>query len=498
VPAKVIDERAVVGEVQWRAECDKDCVYQTLCPMPLAIEYSVQSDCQHNQYLACTNRVACKWPTCNVKKCAPVVDAISRYLGQCSKIPFAEWGSKYTGMKRVRYLRAVESLDSRPIGRKDSFIQAFVKLEKLADPNKDPRMIQARGARFNVSLGDYLKAFEHKLYHMKGEGHMAKWLPPGRAIVKGMNPVARAHLLSSHWTSLRKPVQLALDCSRFDGHVGLQTLQMEHSIYKRCFPGDKTLQRLLDWQCKNVCYTRSGLRYVVEGRRMSGDMNTALGNCVVMVVFIATAMRRLGIPRSSWRIADDGDDCCLMVEEEFAHICTDGLPKIFNEFGQELKIESIARSISQVTLCGSRMVRVGGVRTMILAPGRTIGKTRISVKVQSPKFRPDYVATVGACLLALHSGVPVLQAHALALKRASNKTLKDLPGSYLYRLAYLDDPLSIAPQPVTLQARLDFADAFDISISAQLELEEWFNRVNSEQLLGLAPPMEVPGDNYYG
>jgi len=51
---------------------------------------------------------------------------------------------------------------------------------------------------------------------------------------------------------------------------------------------------------------------------------------------------------------------------------------------------------------------------------------------------------------------------------------------------------------VTLEARLDFAVSFGVDISAQLELEAWFDRVSGEQILGLALPMEVPGDKYDG
>jgi hypothetical protein len=499
VVLKSVDPAAVVGVVDWKADCDVESTYSVLCAMPFMREYSVQNDCQHNQLLAAVNRVACSWNQpfgpgmLELKK---VGCDLSRHLGSREPVPFEVWGAKYTGMKRARYLRALESLRNIPISRRDGVIQAFVKLEKLADPNKDPRMIQARSARFNIELGNYLKAFEHDLYNIKGEGLMGRWLPKGRSIVKGMNAIARGALIEKHWSSLTNPVQLALDCSRFDGHVNESMLRFEHGVYERLFNYDPYLQRLLAYQRRNVCYTKCGLRYVVNGRRMSGDMNTALGNCVLMICMMAVAMKRLGLNPSQWRMADDGDDCCLMVEADIQHKVVNGIAAIFREFGQELKVESIATSLEQVSLCGAKPVRVCGKRTMILDPKRAIGKTRVGIKSRNQKFIADYVSTIGVGLLALHSGVPVLQAHALALKKASKTHLRELPGAYLYRLAYMEDPFAVVERPITLEARLDFAVSFGVDISAQLELEAWFNLVSGEQILGLAPPMEVPGDNY--
>jgi hypothetical protein len=89
-----------------------------------------------------------------------------------------------------------------------------------------------------------------------------------------------------------------------------------------------------------------------------------------------------------------------------------------------------------------------------------------------------YVATVGQCLLALHQGVPILQEHALALRRASRKFLKEPPGSYLYRLGWDQVWLDQKPEPVTEEAREDFEASFGVSIQDQLAIEEWFRLVD--------------------
>lgn len=487
-----------MGPVQWRAGCDRESVFGVLCAQPGATAYYVQNDCQHNQLLAAVNRVATNWPQPGpLHDLRRIAKRVGQVLGPSSMVDFTEWGAKYTGNKRARYVRALESLVHTPINRKDSYIQAFVKLEKLVDVSKDPRMIQARGARFNVALGNYLKGFEHRLYGIRGEGKLRGILPPGRLIVKGMNSVQRAALLQTQWDSMRKPVQLALDCSRFDAHCSVPLLKIEHSVYLSCFRNEPELQRLLAWQLKNVCFTRSGLRYEVVGRRMSGDMNTALGNCVLMIVMLAAAMAELGVPVDQFRMADDGDDCCLMVEHEYSSRVSAGLPAIFLRYGHELKIESVATEFRKLRLCGASPIQVGDVLRMITEPGRAMGKARVHPKVYSGRFLPSYVATVGQCMLAMHAGCPVLQAHALALRRASKTLLRECPGSYLYKL----DPdafVSATSEPVTERAREDFAVAFGMDVTIQLEIEAWFDSLEPRELLRLAPPKEVPGVNYYG
>jgi len=464
--------------------------------MPIADQYVIQNNCQHNQILAARNRVVCQWPApdaIRLKELERVTDHLAKLMGNnYNPVPFSTWGKGYTGNKRARYMRAVESLESKPLSRRDRCLQAFPKLEKIMDPTKDPRMIQARSARFNVSIGNYLKAFEDKFYHLSGR-RKDRYLPEGRIMVKGMNNTARAALLHHHWTSLRKPVQLGLDCSRFDGHVSIDLLRLEHNFYKKLHRGNSNLTRILDWQTQNVAYTSSGIKYTCPGRRMSGDMNTAIGNCVLMITMMCHAMKHLRIPRKAWRMADDGDDCCIMVEEEYVALLTEQLPRLFEEYGHKLKIENIARSFSQVTLCSGQPIRVGGRRVMILNPRRAIGKSRVLATRMRGDDLLSFIHSNGICQQQLYSGVPVLQAHAQAYIRCARARLKYMPGNFVDRLRSKDwDTLDYTPTEITLEARLDFAESFGIDIDTQQVAECWFDALTSEQLLGLATPLELP------
>lgn len=477
----VISGASITGEC-WVGECSVQQEWFELGVMPGAMDYSVQQLCQHNQTLAVRNRVIADWGIAqgNLRAMEKVGDALAKYLGFRVKCDPEDWLVQYKGMKAMQYQRALASLDDRPLRRVDSYIKGFVKAEKLTDPLKDPRLIQYRGPRYNIELGNYLKAFEHDLYHVRGTGVLSRWFPNQRLIVKGMNPVARAAHLSKCWNSLKKPVQLALDCSRFDGHVTEEVLKLEHKVYLKCFKNDALLQKLLMWQRNNKGFTKDGVKYEVRGNRMSGDMNTALGNCVLMVMMLGAALKEMGVPTRDFRLADDGDDCCLMVEEKHSKKVIAGIRQIFARFGQDLKIEKIIRDFDGVELCGCKPIRVGGVRKMILEPGRAIGKSRLMLKYRG-RFQQDYVATVGECLLALHAGVPVLQAQALALMRVG-KQLKLRPRSWAYKLAH--HPEIAQPEFVTPDARFDYFAAFGVCIEDQLFQENWYNTASVFDIIG--------------
>lgn len=491
IPVKAQAPGTWIRGEQLKGPCTVAAEWFELGPMPCSDEYFVQQLCQHNQTLAARNRVVADWGIGDIdlRLLKPLFDGLASYLGVRRRCDPMDWLVQYKGGKLQQYLRALESLDDHPLRRRDGYVKAFVKAEKLTDPLKDPRMIQFRGPRYNIELGNYLKALEHDLYHVRGWGRLSQWFPASRLIVKGMCPVARGAHLEKMWFELKRPVQLNLDCSRFDGHVSEALLRLEHSVYLKCFRNDPMLQRLLLWQRDNKCFTKDGVKYSVKGNRMSGDMNTALGNCVLMVAMIGAAMKYLGVKPKYFRLADDGDDCCLLVEEQYARRVQRWIRGVFRLWGHDLKVESVARELNEVELCGCKPIRVGGVRKMILNPRRAIGKARLALKFRSTKFQRDYVATVGECLLALHTGVPVLQAHALALMRVGNH-LKYRPRSWDYKLAHAPD--LARSSYVTDEARFDFYCSFGISISDQIAYERWFDNVEPLSLLGVAPCPEVP------
>ncbi len=110
--------------------------------------------------------------------------------------------------------------------------------------------------------------------------------------MKGMDVRTVAKVLREKWDMFPNPVAIGLDASRFDQHVSVPALEFEHSVYLSCFKQKKhreRLAKLLKLQLENHCtgYAEDGvIKYTTTGTRMSGDMNTSLGNCVLMCSLI--------------------------------------------------------------------------------------------------------------------------------------------------------------------------------------------------------------------
>jgi hypothetical protein len=132
-------------------------------------------------------------------------------------------------------------------------------------------------------------------------------------ILKGMNAHATAEQLRSNWDSFTQPVAVGLDASRFDQHVSHAALCWEHSVYNGVFRSSE-LRRLLRWQLVNHGVARTeGQRidYTTNGCRMSGDINTSLGNCLIMSSIVLAYCETRGITA---RLSNNGDDCVLILE----------------------------------------------------------------------------------------------------------------------------------------------------------------------------------------
>jgi hypothetical protein len=201
-------------------------------------------------------------------------------------------------------------------------VTSFVKAEKTRATGKDgaPRIIQPRGIVFNLIFGCFIRPAEKAIYK-------AIDMVFGRpTVVCGQNAVQQAEMLRSAWDELDRPVAYSLDLSRMDQHVSAVALMWEHTFYRFIFMYD-TCFSTLDWCLKKTInnvgrvYTRDktglpvSIKYKKTGSRMSGDMNTSLGNKLIMCGLLYSYYRSyLGFePRVDFNVVDNGDDCVVML-----------------------------------------------------------------------------------------------------------------------------------------------------------------------------------------
>jgi len=396
----------------------------------------------------------------------------------------------FRGAKRRIYQMAYESLQTTPLWRKDGNIKAFVKAEKF-DPedkeNPDPRMIQARSPRYNLVMASYLRKIEHLVYNLTKNGQ--------RIVAKGLNAYDRAKLLEEKFASFKDPVCFSVDCSRWDKHVSLEVLQQEHAFYKSFYPDDPLLAEMLSWQQKNHCVTNNGVRYKVVGGRMSGDINTALGNVLLMVLMVMAAMRKLGI--TNYQIMNDGDDCLIIMErKDFAKV-RKHLVSIFLEFGQELKIENISYDIHDVVFCQSKYTYTGTGYAMCRNWRKVLSQTCAGTKHwNDPHMVRPMMGLIGDCEVAMASGVPILQAYGQALQRNSRglrAKITHMDSSYAYRVGLNigEDIPTLPGLPISPMARLEFERTWGVPEWEQLRIEEILSTWTVDTVVAYDVPVEL-------
>nr|QDH89449.1 MAG: RNA-dependent RNA polymerase [Riboviria sp.] len=391
----------------------------------------------------------------------------------------------YTGAKRRKYTEATDKLlRLANLGRRDAGVKMFVKCEKIefssSKPNPDPRAIQFRDLVYNCAVGRFLKPLEHYLYNLTGT--RLSGLPPTRVIGKGLNQGQRADLLILKMSRFVRPVVLSIDASRFDQHVDIELLKIEHSFYL-AMNSDPEFRTLLSYQLVNHGISSRGIRYKTRGKRMSGDMNTALGNCVLMVLMVATFLGG-----RKYDLLDDGDDCLVIVEEEDLAWVKANITQSFLDYGMEIKVDAISKDVASVEWCQGHILRCPEPR-FVRNPYRVMSRALTSQKfLTSVKGRAALMNTIGLCELVLNRGVPVLQEYCLALIRASGtKRVVSLVGAVDDNAALrvskelsqlgLKELVDVTPIDICDHARQDFAVAWGVDISTQFhwenELRNW-------------------------
>lgn len=461
---------------------------------------TIHYDCIHNQIQAVRNRiigVVVKPTHEGMALVRLAASDLCRSLHHTGEDDLYALANRHSGRKADRYRRAADQLSTFGLNRNDSCVKMFVKSERF-DPttkvNPDPRPIQFRAAKYCVALAQFLRPIEEQIYTTTCA---SDGVPPSRNVAKGLNSVARAELLVAKASHFNDPVFIPLDASRYDKHVSTQLLKVEHSIYLHC-NGNLEFRNLLKEQLINRCFTNLGLSYVAVARRMSGDMNTASGNVILMLVLVIAVCRFiLRLPR--WDCLDDGDDVIAIVERCDVTAFVTNVVDAFASFGMKLKVEEPVSSIHEVEFCQARIVEYSPSRFKFVRDFRTVmSKATCGVRNwQDPAYRSRVIHAIGTCEMILGLGVPILQNYAQALLRNSKPGrdyLKYAPDGLRLRaqrdakLLGIRDPRSLHPTPIQQCARASFAVAFGVTEHDQLRLErrldEWTFDTSSLQYFG--------------
>ncbi len=396
-----------------------------------------------------------------------------RYVGASSPISYEKFLAYYSGPKLATYSAAVDSLAERAVCPRDAYLKTFVKAEKLnltLKPDPCPRVIQPRDPRYNVELGRYLKHIEHPIY--KAIDHL--W--GSKTIFKGMSVEAMGNEIHKKMRKYPRPCAIGFDASRFDQHVSVEALKYEHSIYKKIHGYPERLKTLLKWQIHNTgtAYASDGFfKYNVDGCRMSGDMNTSLGNCILAALITKDLVDKLGIDAE---LVNNGDDNVLICPVDDEDVVREHLYCHFLDYGFEVVAEPPKYITEQVEFCQMQPVFDGHQYIMVRNPTVSMSKDSHSITpFYTANTMRKWIRAVGECGLSLTGGIPVKQEYYKCLYRngmdkAKIHKSKEFASGF-YNLSKLS---SRKEQPVCAAARYSFYLAFGYTPDEQVALESYF------------------------
>nr|QTJ63692.1 RNA-dependent RNA polymerase [Dipteran tombus-related virus] len=250
--------------------------------------------------------------------------------------------------KRNYYRRVL--LDIRCGKRISSVVCPFTKLEKCStDKYKAPRLIQGRHPTFNIVYGSYIKPLERGLKHR---------LQFGKGTYDQI--AAKVHTLSKRYKYYTE-----LDHSTFDAHVTTEMLKLVHKFYLSCYDNDNNLRKLCKRTINNFCVGRHGEKYTIKGTRMSGDVDTALGNSLINYHILKSCLSDFKI---RGEVIVNGDDSVLFTHEP---IPTEQFTKRLRAYNMESKVAHTSTSIHTISFCRTKLVyHPDGSPTMAFDPDR--------------------------------------------------------------------------------------------------------------------------------
>lgn len=387
---------------------------------------------------------------------------------------------KWSPDKVKRYDKAYEKLcEIGELRYKDSFTSFFTKdenapfsLDSGVMVHKAARIVQQRSYHYSLRNALFLDPIEHQVYNFTG---FSRGVPITRTMGKGLNMRTRAKLLERKLKGFENPVVFSIDASRYDKHLVKDLLKLEHAIYLHCCD-DPEFRKLLEWQHTTRGFSEHWTYFLNRGGRVSGDFNTSVGNCIIMLLMLMAYLDKF----SKFDIACDGDDSLIFVEKHEEDLFSD-FYESFTQFGMNMKLENRSETLEGIIWCQSRPVMVRGKYRMVPSPVKTISHLMSSPKMSpdTPDFNRSYLQAIGLGEFSIFNGVPVLMEFARALIRntdgAARYTFQDSdPRAYFYRVNEKQYGTAKRREPIVpdLESRLSFERVWGVSVADQLVAEQ--------------------------
>jgi hypothetical protein len=239
------------------------------------------------------------------------------------------------------------------------------------------------------------------------ESDMKNWILPGEKypfMAKGLSQSGLAELFVNKWRSMRKPVALSLDQSKFDGHIGKELKQLENLCFKMmskhpCFRAMLRVQEDPTYTAILGTFVKSFKQRFLCGR-LSGDPQTGCGNTLLMAVVCHVIFK---VRHETFA---NGDDTIILMELEDLESAIENV-KLNSVFGLECRVEQIAYRLEDVEWCQSLLTETPLGWTWIRYPRRVLNTLFKNVEY-TPKNWRALLKSIAYCEAVLNPGIPII------------------------------------------------------------------------------------------
>lgn len=403
--------------------------------------------------LACFKRFVGSWLRANLTPLSPGSDlGIDAWLEQ----------TNYTQTRKEQLRQAAASVSGR---RPRTVVKSFVKDEMYTEP-KHSRGIYSRHDEFKVVVGPVFKLIERALF----DGPNTK-----QYFIKKVPAAERAKFV---WERLsgKGTKTMATDYTAFESHFVRKFMEAcefqlyDHMVSELNCPSFKNFVGIIKGM-NRIAFKRFSLK--LEATRMSGEMNTSLGNSFANLMVFLYLHRN----NSNVDCLVEGDDCLGVFDGEYP------TSQDYKDLGLTVKIEK-PESIQTASFCGQVFATD---YTTLTDPIKFILKFNWTSAMYSDcndKTLHKLAKAKAMSALAQYPRCPVVTSFAKYVYRTSGLHWKidDSKSNWeKNRLKQLLRDFQLPTEPVTEEARILVAKMWGVTIPQQLQLEHHFDSAISKQ-----------------
>jgi len=218
--------------------------------------------------------------------------------------------------------------------------------------------------------------------------------------------------------------------------------------------------------------TQDGVvKYSIEGTRMSGDMNTSLGNCLLMCAMVHAYSAHVVV---NVKLANNGDDCVVFMEKADLDRYMAPLSKWFLEMGFNMAIEKPVFDFEEVEFCQTKPIFDGLGYIMCRNPHTAIIKDSVMLTCwDTAAIYRGWLDAVGTGGLAMAGQIPVFQELYSAYVRSGKR--RPIPKELLpWSLRHWNAGVNRKHGPVHPACRASFYTAYGMTPDEQECLERYY------------------------